>query len=449
MAISIQIFEVTAAYSNAVLVAVMPYVADFAKRLELPIPQPITFSQVRQFKCSWRSDLVGGRVILTNGYEFGFLEGRVDLYRNPRSYYDLQDPNLIPKFYGPVKLTQEQALQAAHRAIKKLGYTDALLSADRPPRVTPPPRVGKNYVPRYCIRWNDPNCGSDPNNPAPSIEFEVDATTGAIQGMVLSNPSTVRPDPPISVHPPVVGHGPQDVYIGGRTMYPVSPAYSNAFLRAILPECAQYVRTAGFSIPLALCTNKTNMANCVCGLVDNDPMAELDMKSGERFVYRHGQVIDCYTADAEYIPGREGPRSRAESYQYWKRFYGPINMTTNEAVALVRQTARKLGYSERVLRIDAPPIVNGPGWRGTNRIARCFVLWLDADKVRTRVSAEVDMARRTLKSLYLNDHLNTNIWRYPPKIDVPTGAVVTDHEKPPPAPAPRTPAPPPTPPRTP
>jgi hypothetical protein len=160
-----EILQVTAQYSNAVLVAVMPYVAEFAKKLELPVPQPVTIGQVAEFKCSPRGDLFGGRVILTNGYEFAFLHGHIEMYRNPRSYCELQDPDLVPKFFGPVKLKEKDAIRVAHDAIKKLGYTDAMLDADRPPRVTLPARVGKEYVARYRVWWGTPRGGTPPTLP--------------------------------------------------------------------------------------------------------------------------------------------------------------------------------------------------------------------------------------------------------------------------------------------
>jgi hypothetical protein len=41
------------------------------------------------------------------------------------------------------------------------------------------------------------------------------------------------------------------------------------------------------------------------------------------------------------------------------------------------------------------------------------------------VNAEVDVAKKTLKSLYINDYAITNIWRNPPKINVPMTAEST------------------------
>ena len=38
------LIHITSAYSNAVLVAIMPHVNDFAKKMDLPIPLPITVS---------------------------------------------------------------------------------------------------------------------------------------------------------------------------------------------------------------------------------------------------------------------------------------------------------------------------------------------------------------------------------------------------------------------
>src|SRR5438477_870325 len=116
-----EIFQITAQYSNAVLLAIMPHVSDFAKRLDLPIPQPVTLAQVQYFRCSPRSDHIGGRLALTNGYEFSFDRGRLFQYRSPSSYFSLQDPDRIPEFYGIVKITKSRAVQIAHQAIKRLG----------------------------------------------------------------------------------------------------------------------------------------------------------------------------------------------------------------------------------------------------------------------------------------------------------------------------------------
>ena len=44
-----KLLHMTLAYSNAVLMVVMTNVSDFAKRLDLPISQPVTTAQVQKF----------------------------------------------------------------------------------------------------------------------------------------------------------------------------------------------------------------------------------------------------------------------------------------------------------------------------------------------------------------------------------------------------------------
>jgi hypothetical protein len=208
-------------------------------------------------------------------------------------------------------------------------------------------------------------------------------------------------------------------------MLPVSPAYSNAFLVAILPQCADYARTAGFAVRLPITTNDVDTRTYSLGLIEGDPCAFLDLKTGARFVYSHGQVISFYSSDVMQLPGRDAPLFPAyEKFQ--AQFYGRINMTSNQAVALVRETVKRLGYSEKVLHLDEPPRLNGPNRWGTNWVARCILVWQEPNQGPFRAVAEVDMATKTLKSLYINDRVNRNIWRTPPKIGVPADSPGAD-----------------------
>lgn len=404
------ILQVTAEYSNAVLVAVLPYVSDFSARIQLPVPQPVAISQVAHFECSSRSDHIGGRVVLTNGCEFTFDRGRIALYRSPRCYFHLQDPDRIPAFYGTVKLNQTQAVQIASVAISKLGYSEASLYADRKPEVTPPLRIGTNYVARYLVRWTDPNVRRNPQSAITSIEFEVDATTGEIDMMSMPNTNTWRPPPKVDVHPPVVGKAPETTLRGGRTIVPVSQAYSNAFLIAILPELSSFAKNAGFVIPKPLTTNQVNLPRLVCGLVDDDPIAVVYLTNGSRFNYNHGLVTAFYASDACLIPGDKDGNVAD--------YFGKDNMTKIEAVSLVRKAIQQLGYSNKILLTDATADVVPPQKYGANLFARYFLSWREPDEGAYRVAAEVDATTKTLKSLYINDHANTNIWREPPKINV-------------------------------
>jgi hypothetical protein len=383
-------FQVTAAYSNALLVAVMPYFSDFAKKLDLPTSQPVVQGQVSHFTCFPRSDHIGGRAVLADGCEFIFDHGRVETFVSPRSYFYLQNPGLIPKFYGPVKVSAAQAVSIARDAIEKLGYSLSTFSADQEPDITGPERDRGNYIARYRVRWLDPMRGAPGLRPI-SAEFEIDATTGQIVMANIRNPNAYRPDLTVPM-PSTVNAGsskPRPVGVG-RKVYPVSRAYADAFLAAILPQCSSYAATAGFSVPSPLTVAEVDKASYQCGLVDDDPMATFKLTDGAQFDYRHGQVIAFYSPDARDLPGRVRPTTYPEIDREQAKFFGQVNMTTDEAVALVRATTLRLGYSAAMLHIDETPSVSGPGWWGTNRITRCFIEWKASIDGPTYVNAEVD-----------------------------------------------------------
>ena len=65
---------------------------------------------------------------------------------------------------------------------------------------------------------------------------------------------------------------------------------------------------------------------------------------------------------------------------------------------------------------------------GTNYFARYFFnWWLPAGETQAAL-AEVDATTGELKCLLIDGSANTNIWRQPPKIDIPTGAELPRHE---------------------
>jgi len=59
-----QLIHMTATYSNAMLVAILPHVSDCAKQLDLPITQPITTSQVAHFRPSPYKNIITGGIWL-------------------------------------------------------------------------------------------------------------------------------------------------------------------------------------------------------------------------------------------------------------------------------------------------------------------------------------------------------------------------------------------------
>ena len=69
--------QTTAQYTNAALVAILPYITDFAKKLDLSLKTPITTNQVKRFLCDPRKGHVEGSIFLFNGDHFAFVDGVV------------------------------------------------------------------------------------------------------------------------------------------------------------------------------------------------------------------------------------------------------------------------------------------------------------------------------------------------------------------------------------
>lgn len=157
-----ELIQVTAQYSNAVLLVLLPFIGDFVKRTELGVPLPITIQQVQQFKCDPRKGHVGGSVLLTNGFRFVFDDGHVALFESPKAYSFLQDPERIPEFYGPVNIDEATALAIARKALLSLEGRAIADLVNQRPKVISPPSVEGNLVPRYQFQWMMPGPGQWP-----------------------------------------------------------------------------------------------------------------------------------------------------------------------------------------------------------------------------------------------------------------------------------------------
>jgi hypothetical protein len=150
------IYHLAASYTNAVLVALLPYVSDCCQKLNVPIPTPLTMQQVRAFHCSWNVNDPGGGVWLTNGCNIAFANGVVNTFMDHRhSFCCMEDERLRPRFYGHLTITnKDQAIDLARDGLRKLGCSLVDLFADgEPSSVKAPcnfvsPRDGTNIIPR-------------------------------------------------------------------------------------------------------------------------------------------------------------------------------------------------------------------------------------------------------------------------------------------------------------
>ncbi len=186
--------NVTAAYSNAVLVALLPHFSDFAQRTELKTPVPIAAPHIREFRVNPTAGIVGGALTLTNGFRFWFGSGVVDSFHAPRDFFVAQVAETVPEFYGQLRMTENEAVLFAKETIKRLGYREVDVCQDWPMRVRGPFWVKTNCIPFYQIKWEAPDDTG-------FTQVSIDAEKREIVGVDLDTKRIRKPPPTIDVVP--------------------------------------------------------------------------------------------------------------------------------------------------------------------------------------------------------------------------------------------------------
>lgn len=393
--IDIQFVEITAQYSNAVLLAILPYVSEFAKTMDLPISLPVTLDQVQAFGCDHRLGDPGGVLRLTNGCVFEFWHGHVNEFKTRDRYFDLQNPRLVPKFYGELRMTDSEAVKLCRTTISKLGYTEEMLYADLPPRIEYPAKVGTNVVPRYIIGWVDPRDGR------PSCEFEINGQERRIDKVYLMSRNLWREPPKLDV--------PAQPRIGGRLksrFQAVNREYARRLLPVVLLEFTDYARKLELPVTLPITTNQA--ATYICRKFDGSVYADITLTSGHHFFYRYG-MVQCYDAPDSFF-------DFAKPGVLVKDFIGSWRIDDSQALALARATLKRLGYGLETLYADQVPEITKP--RNVSSVPRIQLEWLKVQNGMqlSRTIVEIDAEHGALKSLYLS---NYQLRRPMPDVGVP------------------------------
>ena len=198
------LLHITAAYSNAVLVAVLPHVSDCAKQLDLPIAQPITIEQVARFNTSPYADNVGGGLLLTNHYWFVFSSGYVDSFRSPDDWFINQSLEGVERFAGKDNMTTNVAIEFARSSFSKLGYTPETFHVNEQPTSLEVPSDSKKigHIPYCRIIWESPEATTRQERlNSYTVKFDIDMQRKLVVGMFLSGTNFWRPNPKIDVQP--------------------------------------------------------------------------------------------------------------------------------------------------------------------------------------------------------------------------------------------------------
>ena len=199
-----EIIHVTAAYSNAVLAVVLPQVNDYAGKLNLPVPLPITANEIQEFRVGRLQGFVMGGLWLTNHCEFaygnGYVYGFTMMTNNP---WRTDDPTQAwPRYAGAINMTTNEAITFARSELVKLGYDLKVLHAD----VAPSSFEGGYQLREgpfpYCqIKWLKEAKTFEEKADASTITVQINMHDKTLLGLNVVSRKLWQPEPDIEPKP--------------------------------------------------------------------------------------------------------------------------------------------------------------------------------------------------------------------------------------------------------
>jgi hypothetical protein len=396
-----ELIQITATYSNAVLMAILPHITDVAKNLDLPITRPVQPSHIRKFVCDPRKGEIGGWVTLTNGYMFWFLDGHVDM-ESPDCYFHLQNPDAIPRFYGKRRMTEGEAVAMARRAIRKLGHNPAWLETDKPKVEQPGTAIQDRpkVVPRIRVTWQ--RTALDGRKTTAEVEINTEAKRVemlTLMGQEFERKQLNIEQPPILPTSPVSDSTPQDS--------PLKLLLEKQRIAVTNEVCAKASDMAKLlGLPVSLPIRPVDIKESTLDVRDNDLCGAITLKNGYRFYYSHGHVSSFYSQNSD-------------AYEHdfdLSTVYGKVRYTKEQMLDYATKQIRKLGYPDSAVFLDQPPSIGGGPDENAPGYTRFRIWWQKPGTTRDIlrnpnaqfVEAEINGMTLGMESLWLR---STNLYK--------------------------------------
>ncbi|MGH7989152.1 MAG: hypothetical protein ACREDS_03015 [Limisphaerales bacterium] len=425
-----QLIHMTATYSNAVLVAILPHISNCARQLDLPLPQPITANQVAHFNVSPRKEDVGGSVWLTNHYQFVFGNGYLRAYQAPTNWFNNQydnwaDTEYFKRYLGKDNMTTNEAIEFARHSFYKLGYKPKDFDIRGPPTRFEGPINSKRlgHLP-YCeVEWDSPTStiqqmlGLNFN-----IQFDVDMQRKQIVGMNLSGRLFFRPNPKIAVVPEVETNYRNAGWIGAMAQMEnrepiihMTPAYSNATLTATLPYISDFAKRLDLPIAQPVIASQVVLSvppQYKPPHAKNYFEERLMLANHYWFSFVGGYVCQFGSPDDWF--------EEKETRTNWPRCDSKDCMTTNEAIEFARAAFRKLGYKPEEFHLNVPPTTYTNATDMAKQYAYCQIDWDSPESEQGTANEyhmefDINTQRKQMVGMLL---MSKGFVRPEPKIDV-------------------------------
>jgi len=177
----------------------------FQKKMDLPIPQPVTMAQVSTFNPSIIPGYIGGGLWLTNEYWFVFSDGIVCSFRSSVNWFAEQDIDDLARYCGKDNMTTNEVVDLARLSFKKLDYKLLPTLLDGPPSHMEGPFDVKKlgHIPYCRVTWSSPKATTreEEYEHGYTIRFDVDMQQKQVVGMFMVGKRFWRPEPKIDVTP--------------------------------------------------------------------------------------------------------------------------------------------------------------------------------------------------------------------------------------------------------
>lgn len=196
-----ELIHMTATYSNALLVAILPHISDCAKKLDLPIIQPVVTEHVLRFNPNPYKGHLSGTVVLTNNYWFSFDQrGFVDSFTSPTNWFSEQEDFVanLPRYVGQTRMTTNEMVAFARETLLKLGHEPSVTHADTTPVLEGPynPQQG-GHVPYCRVLW-EPIKDQDSEGYS-KVRVEINTQQKTVVGLYLGFARTNRIGTPLKI----------------------------------------------------------------------------------------------------------------------------------------------------------------------------------------------------------------------------------------------------------
>jgi hypothetical protein len=198
----------------------------------------------------------------------------------------------------------------------------------------------------------------------------------------------------------------------------ITPQYSNAVLKAVLPYFTDYARKLDLPVHLPIKTSQVERFVPMPKIRREDQIeASCVLTNGFVFGFRDGFVTGFINPHAYSI---------LQDPQKVPLYYGTPRVTKDEAVALARKTITRLGFSLEDVLADTEPDIPPFETVGTNVVAVYKIQWLDPRSGSKFSEVEINAISKTVELIYFPEILALR--RPGPRVDVKPGVLKPDEE---------------------